>query len=218
MGEVRVDSFTISIDGFAAGPGQSLDDPLGAGGTALHEWFRPTRTFQRRVLGNQDGESGVDDDFAARGFDGIGAWILGRHMFTPSRGAWPDDGWRGWWGDEPPYHCDVFVLSHHPRAPLVMAGGTTFHFVTDGPEAALALARDAAGGADVRIGGGAATIRQYLQAGLIDRLHLAVAPVLLGRGESLLAGFDLPALGYRVARSVPGARAMHVLIERVPGA
>ncbi|NYZ62191.1 dihydrofolate reductase family protein [Luteimonas deserti] len=218
MGEVRVDSFTISIDGFAAGPGQSLDDPLGAGGTALHEWFRPTRTFQRRVLGNQDGESGVDDDFAARGFDGIGAWILGRHMFTPSRGAWPDDGWRGWWGDEPPYHCDVFVLSHHARAPLVMAGGTTFHFVTDGPEAALALARDAAGGADVRIGGGAATIRQYLQAGLIDRLHLAVAPVLLGRGESLLAGFDLPALGYRVARSAPGARAMHVLIERVPGA
>ncbi|MEF3083765.1 dihydrofolate reductase family protein [Luteimonas sp. SMYT11W] len=218
MAEVRVDSFAISIDGFAAGPGQSLDDPLGAGGIALHDWFRPTRAFQRHVLGQQVGESGVDDDFAARGFDGIGAWILGRNMFSPSRGAWPDDGWRGWWGDEPPYHCDVFVLSHHARAPLAMAGGTTFHFVTDGPEAALALARDAAGGADVRIGGGAATIRQFLQAGTIDRLHLAVAPVLLGRGESLLAGLDLPALGYRVTRSVPGARAMHVLIDRVSGA
>jgi len=214
MGRVRVDSFAVSVDGFGAGPGQSLDMPLGVGGLALHDWFRPTRTFQRHVLGHQDGESGVDDDFAARGFDGVGAWILGRHMFSPSRGAWPDDGWRGWWGDEPPYRCDVFVLTHHPRAPLAMAGGTTFHFVTEGPAVALEWAQQAAGHADVRIGGGVATVRQYLQAGAIDTLHLAVAPVLLGSGESLLAGLDLPALGYRARHGVPGARALHVLIER----
>lgn len=214
MGKVRVDSFAVSIDGFAAGAGQSLDAPLGAGGTALHDWFRPTRTFQRNVLGNTEGESGVDDDFAARGFDGVGAWILGRNMFSPSRGAWPDDGWRGWWGDEPPYHCEVFVLTHHARPPLEMGGGTTFHFVTEGHEAALTLARQAAGCADVRIGGGATTVRQYLQSGLIDSLHLAIAPVLLGQGESLFAGLDLPALGYQANRGVPGTRALHVLIER----
>lgn len=214
MGKVRVDSFAISTDGFAAGPGQRLDDPLGAGGMALHAWFRPTRTFQRKVMGSDGGESGVDDDFAARGFDGVGAWILGRNMFSPSRGPWPDDGWRGWWGDEPPYRCDVFVLTHHPRAPLAMAGGTTFHFVTEGAEAALVLAKQAAGDADVRVGGGAATIRQYLQMAALDTLHLAVAPVLLGSGEPLLAGLDLPALGYHVRRGVPGERAMHVLVER----
>lgn len=215
MSKVRVDSFAISIDGFAAGPQQSFDDPLGVGGMGLHAWFRPTRTFQRNVMRSEGGESGVDDAFAARGFEGVGAWILGRNMFSPSRGPWPDDGWRGWWGDEPPYHCDVFVLTHHARAPLAMAGGTTFHFVTDGAEAALALAKQAAGDADVRVGGGAATIRQYLQAGAIDSLHLAVAPVLLGSGESLFAGLDLPALGYRVGRAEPGERAMHVLVERV---
>lgn len=215
MGRVRVDSFAVSVDGFAAGPHQSVDDPLGAGGMSLHAWFRPTRTFQRNVMGNDGGESGVDDTFAARGFEGVGAWVLGRNMFSPSRGPWPDDGWRGWWGDEPPYHCDVFVLTHHARAPLAMAGGTTFHFVTEGAGAALALAKQAAGEADVRIGGGAATIRQYLQAAAIDTLHLAVAPVVLGSGESLLAGLDLPALGYRVGSSAPGERALHVLVERM---
>ncbi|TDK20622.1 dihydrofolate reductase [Luteimonas aestuarii] len=215
MGKVRVDSFAVSIDGFAAGPQQSLDDPLGARGLGLHAWFRPTRTFQRNVMGQEGGESGVDDDFAARGFEGVGAWILGRNMFSPSRGPWPDDGWRGWWGDEPPYHCDVFVLTHHARGPLAMAGGTMFHFITDGAEAALALAKQAAGAADVRVGGGAGTIRQYLQAGAIDHMHLAVAPVLLGSGESLFAGLDLPALGYRVGDSAPGERAMHILVERV---
>lgn len=215
MGKVRVDSFAVSIDGFAAGPQQSLDDPLGAGGLGLHAWFRPTRTFQRNVMGQEGGESGVDDDFAARGFEGVGAWILGRNMFSPSRGPWPDDGWRGWWGDEPPYHCDVFVLTHHARAPLAMAGGTTFHFVTEGADAALALAQRAAGDADVRVGGGAGTIRQYLQAAAIDHMHLAIAPVLLGRGELLFAGLDLSALGYRIGRSAPGERAMHVMVERV---
>lgn len=218
MGMVRVESFGISADGYAAGPQQGLENPLGVGGMGLHDWFRPTRTFRRNVLGLDDGETGIDDDFAARGFDGVGAWILGRNMFAPTRGPWLDDDWRGWWGDEPPYHCDVFVLTHHARAPLAMAGGTTFHFVTDGADAALALARQAAGNADVRIGGGAATIRQYLQAGAIDRLHLAVSPVLLGDGEPLLAGLDLPALGYRVARYATSARAMHVLVERAAAA
>lgn len=215
MGKVRVASFSMSVDGFAAGPSQSLQDPLGVGGTGLHAWVMPTRTFQRNVMGNADvGDTGVDDDFAASGFDRVGAWVLGRNMFTHSRGPWPDDGWRGWWGDEPPYRCDVFVLTHHARAPLAMAGGTTFHFVTGGADAALALAKEAAGDADVRIGGGAATVRQYLQAGAIDAMHLAVAPVLLGGGEPLLAGLDLPALGYRVARHAAGERALHVVVER----
>lgn len=217
-GKVRVSCFAVSLDGYGAGAEQSLAQPLGAGGERLHEWFVPTRTFQRVLGKGEGGETGVDDDFAARGMAGIGAWILGRNMFGPVRGPWPDETWKGWWGEEPPYHCPVFVLTHHARKPVEMAGGTTFHFVTDGMHAALQRARAAAGDRDTRIGGGAATIRQYLAGGLIDELHLAIAPVLLGRGESLLGGLDLPALGYEVAASVPSARATHVTLARKPRA
>jgi dihydrofolate reductase len=213
MSKLRVAAFSISLDGFGAGPAQSLDNPLGAGGEALHEWVFPTRTVMR-MQGQQDGTTGLDEDFAARGFAGVGAWILGRNMFAPSRGAWTDDGWTGWWGDEPPYHCDVFVLTHHARQRLTMAGGTTFHFVTEGIEAALERAKAAAGGLDVRVGGGPETIRQYLRAGLIDEMHLAVAPLLLGAGEPLFAGLDLPALGYEVAERAASEAATHVLIRR----
>ncbi|HTD65854.1 MAG TPA: dihydrofolate reductase family protein, partial [Candidatus Limnocylindria bacterium] len=176
MSKLRVHCFSVSIDGFGAGPDQSLDNPLGVGGESLHEWFFPTRAFQT-MQGNKDGTTGVDNDFAERGFDRIGAWILGRNMFSPMRGPWPDDQWKGWWGDDPPYHTPVFVLTHHARPSIEMAGGTTFHFVTDGIHTALQRAREAAGGLDVRLGGGAATIRQYLQAGLVDEMHLAVSPV-----------------------------------------
>ena len=214
MTRLRVHTFAISLDGYGAGPEQGLDHPLGRGGEALHQWFYPTRTFRRRVLGKEDGATGTDDDFAARGFDNIGAWILGRNMFGPVRGPWPDESWRGWWGEEPPYHVPVFVLTHHPRPPLEMAGGTTFHFVAGGIEAALERATDAAGGRDVRVGGGAATIREYLRAGLIDEMHLAIAPVLLGGGEPLFARLDLPALGYEIVEHVPGEAATHVVIAR----
>ncbi len=214
MSRLRVASFAISLDGYAAGPEQSLANPLGIGGTEVHGWAFPTRTFQRRVLGADDGSTGLDDEFAARGFENVGAWILGRNMFSPTRGPWPDESWKGWWGDDPPYHVPVFVLTHHARAPLVMKGGTTFHFVTDGMQAALGRAREAARGQDVRIGGGAATIRQYLQAGLVDELHLAIAPVLLGRGERLFEGVDLRALGYRCTRHVASEQATHVVLAR----
>jgi len=214
MPQVRVDSFTLSLDGCGAGPGQSLQHPLGIGGTQLHGWAMATRTFQHHLFGNDGGETGTDDDFAARGFANVGAWIMGRHMFGPVRGPWPDESWRGWWGDNPVYHVPVFVLTHHARPPLVMDGGTTFHFVTDGPEAALARAREAAGGLDVRIGGGVATIQQYLRLRLIDSLHLALSPVLLGAGERLFDGIDLPALGYACTGQVATARATHVLINR----
>lgn len=213
MAKLRVSSFAVSIDGFGAGPNQDLDNPLGVGGGALMEWFFPTRTWQR-MYGNADGETGVDEDMAAQGMTGIGAWILGRNMFGPVRGPWPDDSWKGWWGDEPPYHTPVFVLTHHPRPPLAMAGGTEFRFVTEGIHAALDLAREAAGDRDIRIGGGASTIRQYLSAGLIDELHLAVRPVLMGKGEALWAGLDLPSLGYEAVRHVAGARAMHVFLAK----
>lgn len=213
MSRLRVASFAISLDGFGAGPDQSLEHPLGIGGTALHEWVFKTRTFRRMHLG-QDGETGVDDDFAARGFENVGAWILGRNMFAPSRGPWPDDVWKGWWGDTPPYHTEVFVLTHHPRPSIPMDGGTTFHFVTEGIEAALLRARQAAAGRHVRVGGGVQTVRQYLQARLIDELHLVLSPVLLGRGENLLAGLDLTALGYRCVRYEPTAAAAHLMIEK----
>lgn len=213
MSRLRVCSFSVSIDGFAAGPDQSLADPMGRGGMALHQWAFPTRSL-RAALGMEGGVTGVDDDFIARGFQNLGAWILGRNMFGPVRGPWPDESWRGWWGDEPPYHVPVFVLTHHARAPLEMKGGTVFHFVTDGIEAALAAARAAAGGRDVRLGGGATTVRQYLQAGLVDDLHLAMSPVLLGRGEPLFAGLDLPALGYHCTSQVATAAATHVMLER----
>jgi dihydrofolate reductase len=214
MSRLRVNAFAVSIDGYGAGPDQSLQDPLGVGGTALHEWTAATHTFRRIVLGMEGGSTGIDDQYIARGFEGVGAWILGRNMFGPVRGPWPDDTWKGWWGDEPPYHVPVFVLTHHARPPIEMRGGTVFHFVTDGIEAALARARQAAQGRDVRLGGGAATIRQYLQARLVDEMHIAIAPALLGRGESLLHGLDLPVLGYRCARHEAGEGAMHVVIER----
>jgi dihydrofolate reductase len=214
MPRVRVQSFGVSLDGFAAGPHQDLENPLGVGGPELMQWFFPTRVFRAMHGGPEAGETGIDNDEAARGFEGIGAWILGRNMFGPVRGPWPDDSWKGWWGDEPPYHVPTFVLTHHARAPLPMKGGTTFHFVTGGIREALARAREAAADRDVRIGGGAATIRQYLEARLIDELHLAVRPVLLGSGESLFAGLDLPALGYRVSSHVAGERALHVHLMR----
>ena len=217
MSRVRVQSFSVSLDGFGAGPDQSLEAPMGVGAMPLHEWVFPTRTFAQ-MSGEGGGEAGPDDDFAAAGFENIGAWILGRNMFGPVRGPWPDESWTGWWGEEPPYHTDVFVLTHHARAPLAMKGGTTFHFVTDGPLAALERAKTSAAGKDVRVGGGAATVRQYLTAGLIDEMHLAYAPVMLGSGEPLLAGIDLPALGYSVTRHVPTARATHVVVTRVSAA
>ena len=203
----------MSVDGFGAGPGQDLLNPLGVGGRALHQWFFPTRTF-RKMFGQDGGTTGIDDDFATRGFDNVGAWILGRNMFGPIRGPWPDASWKGWWGDNPPYHTPVFVLTHHAREPLAMEGATTFHFVTGGIHEALERAVDAAKGKDVRLGGGVATIRQYLQAGLVDEMHVAIAPVLLGSGESLLSGIDLPALGYRCAEHVPTPNATHVVLRR----
>lgn len=213
MSKVKVASFGMSIDGFSAGPRQSIDDPLGVGGTSLMEWCFPTRTFQQ-MHGGGGGDAGVDDDFAARGFAGVGAWILGRNMFGPVRGAWPDESWKGWWGDEPPYQLPVFVLTHHARASIEMQGGTTFHFVTDGIHAALEAAKKAAGGRDVRIGGGPATVRQYLRAGLVDEMHLALSPTLLGQGEALLAGIDLAALGFKCSAHVASPRAMHVVLTK----
>jgi dihydrofolate reductase len=215
MPKVRVDAFTISLDGYGAGPDQSLDEPLGAGGKGLHRWFVDTKTFRRNHGGDvAGGRGGPDEDFAARSFDGVGAWILGRNMFGPIRGPWPDDAWKGWWGDEPPYRVPVFVLTHHPRASIPMQGGTTFHFVTEGLDVALTRAKAAAGDRDVRIGGGVATIRQALVAGAIDRIHLAIAPILLGRGEQLLEGIDLLRLGYRPVEHVPTERATHVVLAR----
>lgn len=212
-GKVRVSSYAVSADGFGAGPDQSLKNPLGVGGEQLHKWFFPTETFQG-MYGDGKGNAGVDNDFAARGMTGIGAWILGRNMFAHSRGDWVDDGWQGWWGEEPPYRCEVFILTHYPRPSFEMKGGTVFHFVTDGIEVALERARKAAGDLDVRIGGGAETIRQYLNAGLIDELHIAVSPVMLGQGEPFWAGLDLPALGYTIVDSTPGEGATHLLIAR----
>jgi dihydrofolate reductase len=213
MSKVKVAAFGLSLDGYGAGPNQDLDNPLGRRGLELHQWFQATRTFQRR-FGKEQGKTGIDDDFAGRGFENVGAFILGRNMFSPVRGPWPDESWRGWWGENPPYHVPVFVLTHHARPPLEMEGGTTFHFVTEGIHVALDLAREAAGGRDVQVGGGVATIRQCLQAGLIDVLHFAISPVLLGAGESMFTGLDLPALGYDVSEYVPSEAAMHVVIGR----
>jgi dihydrofolate reductase len=213
MSKLRVHCFAVSLDGFGAGPNQSIDHPLGVGGEGLHEWFLPTRAFQK-MQGNDGGTTGVDNDFAERGFDGIGAWILGRNMFGPVRGPWPNNQWKGWWGDDPPYHCQVFVLTHYPRESLQMDGGTTFHFVTEGMHVALDRAREAAGGLDVRLGGGSSAIRQYLQARLVDELHLAISPVILGSGESLFAGLDLVTLGYKVTARVTSPAAMHVVLNR----
>jgi len=213
MSKLRVSGFTVSLDGYGAGPNQDIDNPLGVGGVKLHEWALATRTF-RQMFGQEGGTTGVDNDFAARGFDNIGAWILGRNMFGPVRGPWPDDSWKGWWGDNPPYHAPVFVLTHHARTPVTMEGGTTFHFVTGGIEAALKRASEAAGARDVRLGGGVATIRQYLLAGLVDEMHFAISPVILGSGEHLLSGLDLTRLGYEVTEHVPTEAATHVVLTK----
>jgi dihydrofolate reductase len=213
MARIRVHAFSISLDGYGAGPDQTPENPLGVGGEELHEWMIPTRTFQQ-MLGNEGGTTGLDDELTRRGFENVGAWIMGRNMFAPSRGPWPDDGWKGWWGDNPPYHAPAFVLTHHPRAPISMEGGTTFHFVTDGIHAALERALEAAGGRDVRILGGVETIRQYLTAGLIDEMHFAISPLFLGSGEHLFAGIDAPELGYQVAEHIPTAGATHVVLTK----
>jgi dihydrofolate reductase len=213
MAKLRVNCFAISIDGYGAGPNQSLANPMGAGAESLHEWMTTTRTF-RQMEGQEGGATGVDDEFTALGFTNVGASILGRNMFGPVRGGWPDENWKGWWGETPPYHTPVFVLTHYSRASIVMDGGTTFHFVTDGIHAALARAREAANGKDVRLGGGVATIRQYLEAGLIDELHIAISPILLGSGEHLFASLDLPALGYECTRHVATAGAMHLVLTK----
>ena len=213
MSKLCVKNFAISIDGYGAGPNQDLQNPLGVNGPDLMEWFFATRVW-RQMHGQSGGETGIDNEIADRGMTGFGAWILGRNMFGPVRGPWPDESWKGWWGDEPPYHTPVFVLTHHPRPPLRMAGGTEFRFVTDGIHAALEQARAAAGGRDVRLGGGVSTIRQFLKAALIDELHLAIRPVLLGTGEHLLHGIDMRSLGYECAESVAGERATHVFLRK----
>ena len=213
MSRLVVRSFAVSIDGFGAGPDQDLDHPVGVNGLELMEWFFQSRSW-RKMHGMEGGETGVDHEVAEQGFAGLGAWILGRNMFGPVRGPWPDESWRGWWGEEPPYHVPVFVLTHHPRPPLRMQGGTEFRFVTDGIHSALEQARAAAGERDIRLGGGVSTIRQFLTARLIDELHLAVRPVLLGRGEALFHGIDVRALGYECVKHVAGERAMHVYLRR----
>jgi dihydrofolate reductase len=213
MSKLRVLSFAVSLDGYGAGPNQSLDNPLGVHGPELMEWFFSTRVWQRHQ-GNEGGETGTDNRIAEQAFEGIGAWILGRNMFGPIRGPWPDESWRGWWGEEPPYHTPVFVLTHHARPPLRMAGGTEFRFVTDGIHSALKQAKDAANGRDVRVGGGVATIRQYLSFGLIDDMHVAVRPVLLGSGEHLWHGLDMRALGYECVEQIAGERATHMFIRK----
>jgi dihydrofolate reductase len=213
MSKVRVSSFSISIDGFGAGARQDLQNPLGVRGPEMFSWFFQTDVW-KKMQGESGGGQGVDNQMAERAFENVGAWILGRNMFGPVRGPWPDESWKGWWGDEPPYHVPVFVLTHHVRKPLAMQGGTTFHFVTDGAESALKRAREAAAGKDVRIGGGVSTIRQYLLAGQIDEMHLAMSPVLMGEGEHLFAGIILQQLGFRVAQSVAGENATHILIEK----
>jgi dihydrofolate reductase len=213
MSKVSVSAFSVSLDGFGAGPNQSLKNPLGLNGMELHDWAFKTRTF-RTMFGQDGGETSVDDEFAKRSFENVGAWIIGRNMFGPVRGAWPDETWKGWWGESPPYHMPAFVLTHYPRAPIPMAGGTTFHFITDGIETALRQALDAAKGKDVRIGGGVSTIQQYLRARLIDEMHLAVAPVFLGAGENLFAGLDLRTLGYACVNRVSTPSAIHLIVQK----
>lgn len=213
MSKVKVAAFAVSLDGYGAGPNQSLTDPLGVRGTELHGWFFPTKAFQS-MHGDGQGTEGVDNDFGEKSFDNLGAWIMGRNMFAPTRGAWTDDEWKGWWGENPPYHVPVFVLTHHAREPLTMEGGTVFYFITDGIESALEKAKKAANGKDIRIGGGTSTIRQFLQAGHIDEMHLAISPVFLGSGENLFAGIDLPKLGFTNKQVVQGTGATHVILKK----
>ena len=214
MSKLRVENFSISLDGFAAGPSQSLTAPLGIGGELLHGWVFPTLTLQSHLFGKTEGETGIDDDFAQRGFTNFGAQILGRNMFGPIRGPWTDDTWRGWWGENPVYHMPVYVLTHHARDPIVMEGGTTFHFITTGIEDALAQARASAAGKDVRLGGGATTIREFLAARLIDELHVAISPVFLGSGERLFEGIDMKALGYTCTQVTASPKATRLIIQR----
>ena len=216
MQKLRVASFSVSIDGFGAGPNQDIENPLGVGGMELHNWVFPTKTFQQ-MMGNEGGTTGIDNDFVSRGFSNIGAWILGRNMFAPIRGAWPDEEWKGWWGDSPPYHVPVFVLTNHERNSIEMDGGTTFHFVTEGIHAALDRAFESAQGKDVRLGGGVSTIRQYLEARLIDEMHIAMSPVLLGSGENLFSGINLVSLGYKCTEQVPTDNATHLIINKETG-
>lgn len=214
MSKLRVECFSISIDGFGAGSNQNLENPLGVGGAGLHNWVFPTKTIQKKLFGNDNGSTGIDEDFAARGFTNVGAWILGRNMFGPVRGSWPDENWKGWWSDNPPYHTQVFVLTHHPRDSIIMDGGTTFHFVTDGILSALKQAKDAANGLDVRLGGGVATIKEYLRAGLIDEMHIAISPILLGSGEHLFSDIDMLTLGYECTQHVTSPSATHVVFKK----
>jgi dihydrofolate reductase len=213
MSKLRVQAFGISIDGYGAGPGQNLENPIGIGGMAVHDWMFPTRAFQR-MLGKQGGATGIDDDFVARSFENIGAWIMGRNMFGPVRGPWLDESWKGWWGDNPPFHTPVFVLTHYARASISMAGETSFHFVTEGIHAALQVASAAANGKDIRIGGGVATIQEFLRAGLIDYVHLAISPILLGSGEQLFTNIDLPKLGYQCTEHLSTPKATHVILSK----
>jgi dihydrofolate reductase len=213
MSRLRVHSFAISVDGYGAGRNQEFSNPLGVGGIALHQWIFATRTFHQ-MTGREGGERGVDDDFMARGIANIGACIMGRNMFGPARGPWPDDTWRGWWGDNPPFHTPVFVLTNHPRPSITMKGGTTFHFIADGIHSALKRATAVANGQNVRLGGGVATIRQYLRAGLVDEMHLAIVPVLMGSGESLFAGLDVVSLGYQCTGHVSTPNATHIVLTR----
>jgi dihydrofolate reductase len=214
-GKIKVAGFSVSIDGYGAGPSQDIDHPLGIRGMELHRWMLKTRMFQK-MLGKGGGTTDVDNDFAERSVENVGAWIMGRNMFGPVRGPWPDESWKGWWGDNPPYHCPVYVLTHHARSPIKMAGGTTFYFVTEGIESALKQARQAPGGKGIRIGGGVSVIRQYLQARSVDEMHLAIAPVLLGSGENLFSGIDLPELGFSCSEHVAGADALHVVLKANP--
>jgi dihydrofolate reductase len=222
MSKVKVAAFSISLDGYGAGPDQSKENPLGKRGEELHDWIIPTKMFQT-MTGKEGGAEGTDNDFAEKSFENIGAWIMGRNMFGPIRGSWPNDEWKGWWGENPPYHVPVFILTNHAREPIHMKGGTVFHFITDGIESALEKAKKAANGKDIRIGGGVSTIRQFLQAGYIDEMHLAISPVFLGSGEHLFAGpdgdrIDLPKLGFTDTQTVYGKCATHVILEKNKGA
>ena len=214
MQKLRVESFSISVDGFGAGPEQTFENPLGIGGTNLHKWFFPTKTFQKNVLGKDEGTTGIDNNFAERGFNNIGAWILGRNMFAPSRGPWQDENWKGWWGDNPPYHAPVFVLTNYPRKSIEMEGGTTFHFITDGIHSALDKAYKSANGKDVRVGGGVNLIRQYLKEKLIDEMNITISPVFLGSGEKLFTGIDMLSLGYKFVENISTVNAMHLVIKK----
>jgi dihydrofolate reductase len=213
MGKVRISAFSVSLDGFGAGPKQDMENPLGIRGAELAKWMYPTKMFHK-MIGKKGGTEGVDNDFAEKSLENLGAWIMGRNMFGPVRGPWPDDAWKGWWGEEPPYHVPVFVLTHHPRKPVEMKGGTTFHFVTDGFEAALEKAKKVANGKDIRIGGGVSTVRQFLQAGHVDEIHFAFSPVFLGSGEHLFSGIDLPKLGFTRIQRINGEEAIHISLSK----